>query len=157
MRLARLGGFALALTGLLACDGASDVDTDDPFVAPDIAGTYNLIVEGTNGCDNNTAVFYDWANGSLVITGAADSLTWDFLDGVSLSGDVDDTYGFEFGGVVEQAPWSIEAYGSGTVHSDADRWVLEGVYEVTADDNGIESDDCTQLGVFTATQLSGGE
>jgi hypothetical protein len=135
------------------CAGSSDVETDGVFQAPDITGRYDVQVAGTNGCDSNASLILDWAVGPMVVSGDASSLTFDFLDGVAMVGTVDDTYSVQFGGVVSMPPWELAAFAAGSVVDDTGRWVMTGRFEGTADDDGVQGNDCTIEAPFTATWL----
>jgi hypothetical protein len=137
------------------CFGSSDVETDDGLDPPDIAGRYNVIVTGTNGCDGNADLIDGWASGALTISGEAGDLTFDFAGGNVFSGSVDDAYSFQFGGTTAYEAYTLSVFASGVVNTDEmDRHVLQGDFEVTADDDGIVSNDCTITGPFEAYWLS---
>jgi hypothetical protein len=138
-----------------ACSTASDLDdTADPFEPPEVEGRYEVTVQGVNGCDANADLLAGWADGPLTIAGEPSALSWDFGDGVVLSGAVDDSYGLQFSGGVAWGSYAIDAYADGVVYSEDDRWVLEGDLEGVVDDNGIASDDCTITGPFKAYQVA---
>ncbi len=147
--------YAMGLLLLGACTSSSE-DTDAAEV-PDVTGRYNLVLIGTNGCDNNTALIDTWATGPLTITGEPGATTYDFEEDVILEGSVASSgvgaTSFQMGGVTTVDPHALEIYASGVVYSEDDRWVLEGDFDVQAS-NGVQAEDCTITGPFKAYQVS---
>jgi hypothetical protein len=149
--------WALLGLGLVGCAGSSDVDDTDPFAAPDVAGRYNVILEGTNGCmddqgSSRSELIESWASGPMTITGSGGSLDFDFEEDVVLGGGVSDDYGFSFAGTSTYEAYALDISGLGVVYSEDDRWVLEGDFEVLVSD-GVSANDCTITGPFKAFQV----
>lgn len=149
----------LALSLVAGCSGTSDLETDtDVFDAPDITGRYDVQITGTNGClddsgESNGALILDWAPGPMVISGDPDSLVFDFLDEVVMNGSVDRTFQLNFGGTVTVDAFTVSAFASGSAVEEEARWMLSGKITGTADDDGVEANDCTIEAPYTATRL----
>lgn len=138
-------GALLILTA--ACEGASDIDTDDSFdAAPDITGEYSAALTDAEG-DCTSAALEDWADGALVITGTADSLTFDFGEGAALDGSVDASFFYELGATVTVGELTLDVFGDGLAVDNEGVWTLEG--EIEAED---ADSDCTRSATLTATQ-----
>jgi hypothetical protein len=153
------GWTVLVLPLLAACSGTSDVDTDtDVFDAPDITGRYDVQVTGTNGCiddsgESNASLILDWAPGPMVVSGTPDSLVFDFLDEVVMNGSVDRTFQVNFGGTVTVDAFTVSAFGAGAAAEEGAQWTISGKITGTADDDGVESNDCTIEAPYSATRL----
>lgn len=151
----RSGRWALAvLVGIVGCGGGSD--TDGPHGA-DIRGRYNVIVAGTNGCltdegASRAELITTWANGPLAIDGDPDgAMTYDFTNGTTMSGGVDEFGAFNAGGTVTEVEgWTLDAIMVGDAALDGDQWVLTGEFSATANDDDIASNDCTIEAPFSA-------
>lgn len=148
----------VALLVLSGCKGG--VDTEGPS-GPDIRGRYNVIVAGTNGCltdegESRAALITTWANGALAIEGdAGGALTYDFGNGTIFQGSADEDSSFQASGLVSEVDgWDLDASLLGSAASADGRWVLSGDFSVRADDDGVESNDCTIEGPFQAFQVA---
>jgi hypothetical protein len=163
-RFLRLGTISLILVApmLQACGSSGD----SAFAgAPDVTGSYNILLEGGNGCADdkgNSTVDYwtGWAAGPLHIDGDnASSLTYDFGTPMIFDGLVDGTWSFQFAGDKdwtnpEGAPANISVSGSGvfTVAEDGGN-DIDGQLEILVDDNGIKSDNCKVTADFSGYQI----
>ena len=151
-RLALDLGRSAILPVLIACSG-SESDGLPEAVAPDIAGNYNFILEGTTGCDGEQGWLNDWAPGALVVEGAASGLSFDFGNEMVFVGSIDAGYSLQFGDRVDFGGASLAVFSGGAASHDGERWTLSGLLEATVDDDGVESNDCTIEGPYEALEL----
>lgn len=130
------------------CTGASDVivDDTDEELAPDVTGTFSLAVTGADQCPGAA----DWLGTTLVVSGPADGLQFDFGD-VAVAGSVDTAFAFEFAGLASTEAFELDITGSGVAYTENDLWVLDGDIEIVA--TGVDSP-CSASGTFQATQGS---
>ncbi len=164
---------------LLGCGNGGNAD-DDEIIAPgsevaaeeiDVTGSYNAQLAAATGCDEESFWLEDWAKGPLKITANDDSLTFDFLDGMTFGGTVDSSRNYSFAGDAEFSIEVLEDTGSesvtrmarlsvensGSFILDGGCWEMDGNFTVVVDedDNGLDFDNCTLTGPMKANQLQG--
>ncbi len=121
--------------------------------APDITGRYNVILEGTAGCEGEQDLLDIWAPGALTVQGdEPGSLSFDFGGDIVLVGSIADTYTYQFGGYVEVEGWGLGTGSTGVAYAEGGGYVLEGSLSADADDGGIKT--CTISGPYVATQVA---
>lgn len=143
--------------GIAGCSGGSDTD-EGASELPEIAGRYNLIFDGTNGCPDETntsrsELIVPWAEGPLTITGAGTDLEFDFEEDVVFGGSVTSNYGVSFGGVLTFDTYTLDVGALGVLKSEEGRWVIEEGELEAAYSDGVSANDCTITGYFNAFQV----
>lgn len=156
-----MGECRWVLVALVLFSGCSGGDDTDGPTGPDIRGRYNVIVAGTNGCltdegESRAALITTWANGALAIDGArGGALTYDFGNGTVFTGSADEDSSFQAAGLVGEVDgWDLDVFSVGSAAAADGRWVLTGEFNVTADDDGLATNNCTIEGPFQAFQVA---
>ena len=142
---------------VVGCSGNKDSGEADEGSAPDIPGRYNVAVLGVVGCESNAVWINDWAQGRLDVTGAGDSVTFDFGDEASFAGRIEGDGSFRFSGNLDWmgAELSIGSDGLASVAptdpGDGSQMLLTGEIRAVVSEPGQE--ECTSEGAFEATEL----
>jgi len=126
---------------------------------PDVAGSYQVTIGGTTGCEGESSWINDWATGPLSIGGADGVLTFDFLDEAIFDGSVDSLGRYQFTGtyVFNGAVLDVSNEGQFEVDPDfdGDRWLMTGDFSVEVDDDEFTTNNCTITGPVQAVELVG--
>ncbi|MCK6506178.1 hypothetical protein L6R53_22840 [Myxococcota bacterium] len=155
-----LGLHLLALSSTLACGDKDDTGSGLPVAeAPEVAGNYQVTIGGTTGCEGEASWINDWATGPLIVEGTGGSLTFDFGDDYVFSGSIDSLGRYQFEGVITFQEAELEVKNEGQFELDPDfdgeRYLVDGDFEVTVDDDEFEKNNCTITGPMQAVQLVG--
>ncbi len=144
--------------------GSSDDDSQNESTANSVTGSYEMLLGPTVGCSGQSYWLEEWAAQSVTISGQPSSLTFDFGDGIELSGSVDSDMGFQATG----APFvgfsidgdfvdaQLSVFIDGLFYDQGDGcFVMEGDIAVEVDDDGIDVTNCNMEAPFSAYQFEG--
>ena len=149
-RLAEVAAqIGLLVSVLAGCGGKDTGAAGDDAPPPEVAGRYNMMINGTAGCDGDAQLVDGWARGPLVVTGAGEALVFDFGDGAVLDGRIDSDGQLRLSGSFEVGAATRSVSGEGALRRDGDQRVLEGQMSVVVGPDAP----CTIDALYTATEL----
>lgn len=143
----RAAAWTLAL-GLTACGGKGD-SGGDSLPPVEVAGSYNVQVTGTSGCDGQAGLIDDWARGPLQVSGAGADLRFDFGQDAVVDGEVDSKGQLRLAGRFAVSGVERSLSGEGQVTEENDQRTIDAEISVTV----ALDPPCTIDGLFTATEL----
>lgn len=132
----------LALLPLFIVSACSDGgDTGAATPPPEVAGSYNVLIDGSAGCDGDETWVTGWALGPLVITGTGGTLSFDFGDPMIFAGGVDSngTYSFSGSATFNDAALEVSNVGSFSLVD----FEMAGDFTVVVDDDEFSTNNCT--------------
>jgi hypothetical protein len=142
----------LPLACVLACSGDGDTGASTP--PPEVAGSYNVLIDGSTGCDGDETWVTGWALGPLIITGTGGVLSFDFGDPMIFSGGVDSNGSYSFSGsaTYNEAVLEVSNIGSFSLVD----FEMAGDFTVVVDDDEFTTNNCTitapMRGFYLGTQ-----
>ena len=164
MNTMHLAGVATAMllgsAHLVACGDKDDTGSGLPISGPpDVAGSYQVTIGGTTGCEGEASWINDWATGPLRVEGTEGVLTFDFLDDHVFEGSIDSLGRYQFTGVITFNEAQLDVQNEGQFELDPDfdgeRWLVDGDFEIEVDDDEFKTNNCTITGPMQAIELVG--
>ncbi len=137
----------LAVT-LAACGGKGD-SGGEALPPVEVAGSYNVQVTGTSGCDGQAGLIDDWARGPLQVSGAGAALRFDFGQDAVVDGEVDSKGQLRLGGRFAVGGVERSLSGGGQVTEEDDQRTIDAEIAVVV----ALDPPCTIDGLLVATEL----